>query len=58
MGVDVYPARHDHHAFHVDGRCVRRKVGDDLPILDTDVPNHTVNPVGWVIHRSTSNAKL
>jgi hypothetical protein len=58
MGVEVHSAGHDHHAFDIDGGCIRREISDDLPIFNTDVPNHTIDPVGWVVDRSTGDAEL
>src|SRR6185312_7471588 len=57
MGMDIDPARHDHHAFGIEGRDPGRKLPDDAPAVDADVTHLAVHSVSRIVDRATGDSQ-
>jgi len=48
VGVNIHPAREDHHPRAVE-RGASGHIGDNLAPVDANVPDHPVDPMGGVV---------
>jgi hypothetical protein len=47
--VHVHPSGHDDHPAGIERGCVIRQARYDSPILDADVADLTIDPIGRIV---------